>query len=76
VENIGEKVGIGDGISKLYATIDLERARVGRTRILENEATNPRWNESFHIYCAHMASNIVFTVKDDNPIGATLIGRA
>eukprot|EP00258_Populus_trichocarpa_P019729 XP_006385316.2 phospholipase D alpha 1 isoform X1 [Populus trichocarpa] len=76
VENIGEKVGIGDGISKLYATIDLERARVGRTRILEKEATNPRWNESFHIYCAHMASNIVFTVKDDNPIGATLIGRA
>ena len=76
MENIGEKVGIGDGISKLYATIDLERARVGRTRILEKEATNPRWNESFHIYCAHMASNIVFTVKDDNPIGATLIGRA
>ncbi|XP_034922554.1 phospholipase D alpha 1 [Populus alba] len=76
VENIGEKVGIGDGISKLYATIDLERARVGRTRILEKEATNPRWNESFHIYCAHTASNIVFTVKDDNPIGATLIGRA
>ncbi|KAJ6932420.1 hypothetical protein NC651_007996 [Populus alba x Populus x berolinensis] len=76
VENIGEKVGIGDGISKLYATIDLERARVGRTRILEKEATNPRWNESFHIYCAHTASNIVFTVKDDNPVGATLIGRA
>ncbi|KAG6780366.1 hypothetical protein POTOM_013221 [Populus tomentosa] len=76
VENIGEKVGIGDGISKLYATIDLERARVGRTRILEKEATNPRWNESFHIYCAHTASSIVFTVKDDNPIGATLIGRA
>ncbi|WVZ01378.1 hypothetical protein V8G54_027447, partial [Vigna mungo] len=23
-----------------------------------------------------MASNIIFTVKDDNPIGATLIGRA
>ncbi|KAK4410608.1 Phospholipase D alpha 1 [Sesamum angolense] len=36
----------------------------------------PRWYESFHIYCAHMASNVIFTVKDDNPIGATLIGRA
>ncbi|CAK7356915.1 unnamed protein product [Dovyalis caffra] len=76
VENIGEKVGLRNGISKLYATIDLEKARVGRTRILENEATNPRWYESFHIYCAHMASNVIFTVKDDNPIGATLIGRA
>lgn len=76
MDNIGETVGIGDGITKLYATIDLERARVGRTKILEKETTNPRWYESFHIYCAHMASNIVFTVKDDNPIGATLIGRA
>lgn len=76
VANIEEKVGIGKGISKLYATIDLEKARVGRTRILENEPKNPRWYESFHIYCAHMASSVIFTVKDDNPIGATLIGRA
>ncbi|GER54857.1 phospholipase D [Striga asiatica] len=30
----------------------------------------------FHIYCAHNASNVIFTVKDDNPIGATLIERA
>ncbi|KAJ6704427.1 PHOSPHOLIPASE D [Salix viminalis] len=76
VDNIGETVGVGDGITKFYATIDLEKARVGRTKILEKETSNPRWHESFHIYCAHMASNIVFTVKDDNPIGATLIGRA
>ena len=75
-QNFEETVGIGKGVTKLYATIDLEKARVGRTRIIENEHTNPRWYESFHIYCAHMASNIVFTVKDDNPIGATLIGRA
>ncbi|KAG8643632.1 phospholipase D alpha 1 [Manihot esculenta] len=76
IGNIEEKVGFGKGISKLYATIDLEKARVGRTRILENEQTNPRWYESFHIYCAHLASNVIFTIKDDNPIGATLIGRA
>ncbi|RDX91849.1 Phospholipase D alpha 1, partial [Mucuna pruriens] len=75
-QNLEETVGIGKGITKLYASIDLEKARVGRTRIIENEHTNPRWYESFHIYCAHMASNIIFTVKDDNPIGATLIGRA
>ncbi|KAJ4826401.1 Phospholipase D [Turnera subulata] len=76
VANIEETVGIGKGVSKLYASVDLEKARVGRTRILENEAKNPRWYESFHIYCAHLASNVIFTVKDDNPIGATLIGRA
>lgn len=75
-QNIEEVVGIGKGVTKLYATIDLEKARVGRTRILENEHTNPKWYESFHIYCAHVASDIIFTAKDDNPIGATLIGRA
>ncbi|XP_073292022.1 phospholipase D alpha 1 [Primulina huaijiensis] len=76
VENIEETVGVGKGTPKIYATVDLEKARVGRTRIIENEPKNPRWDESFHIYCAHMASNVIFTVKDDNPIGATLIGRA
>ncbi|TYH48753.1 hypothetical protein ES332_D10G089300v1 [Gossypium tomentosum] len=76
VANVQETIGIGKGVPKIYATIDLERARVGRTRTIENETSNPRWFESFHIYCAHNASNVVFTVKDDNPIGATLIGRA
>lgn len=76
VHNIEETNGIGKGITKLYATVDLEKARVGRTRIIEKEHTNPKGNESFHIYCAHMASSIIFTVKDDNPIGATLIGSA
>ncbi|KAL9323182.1 hypothetical protein ACSQ67_011235 [Phaseolus vulgaris] len=76
LHNMEETIGIGKGITKLYATIDLEKARVGRTRVIEKEHTNPKWYESFHIYCAHEASNIIFTVKDDNPIGATLIGRA
>lgn len=75
-QNLEETVGFGKGVCKLYATVDLEKARVGRTRIIENEGSNPRWYESFHIYCAHLASNIIFTVIDDNPIGATLIGRA
>nr|GEV10947.1 phospholipase D alpha 1 [Tanacetum cinerariifolium] len=76
VGNIQETVGFGKGVPKIYATIDLEKARVGRTRKIEDEPENPRWFESFHIYCAHSASNVIFTVKDDNPIGATLIGRA
>ncbi|XP_051147780.1 phospholipase D alpha 1 [Andrographis paniculata] len=76
MENIEEKVGLGKGTPKMYATVDLGKARVGRTRILDNEPENPRWFESFHIYCAHLASDVIFTVKDDNPIGATLIGRA
>ncbi|XP_008242775.1 PREDICTED: phospholipase D alpha 1-like [Prunus mume] len=70
-----KSVEFGKG-SKLYATIDLENARVGRTRLLENATKNPRWRESFHIYCAHKASNVVFSIKEDNAIGATVIGRA
>ncbi|KAA8535098.1 hypothetical protein F0562_030101 [Nyssa sinensis] len=76
VENIEEAVGFNKTASKLYATIDLGKARVGRTRLLDNEHSNPRWYESFHIYCAHMAANVIFTIKEDNPIGAVLIGRA
>ncbi|XP_058223726.1 phospholipase D alpha 1-like [Rhododendron vialii] len=62
--------------TKLYATVDLDKARVGRTRLIENKPSNPCWNESFLIYCAHTVSEVVFMVKDDNPIGATLIGGA
>ncbi|XP_061341037.1 phospholipase D alpha 1-like [Gastrolobium bilobum] len=62
--------------TRLYATVDLDKARVGRTRIIGNQPSNPKWKETFEIYCAHQISNIVFTVKDGNPIGATLIGRA
>ncbi|KAL8503734.1 hypothetical protein ACS0TY_022451 [Phlomoides rotata] len=44
--------------------------------MVENQPSNPRWSDTFHIYCAHPVSNIVFTVKEANPVGATLIGRA
>nr|O04883.1 RecName: Full=Phospholipase D alpha 1; Short=PLD alpha 1; AltName: Full=Choline phosphatase 1; AltName: Full=Phosphatidylcholine-hydrolyzing phospholipase D 1 [Spuriopimpinella brachycarpa]AAB70463.1 phospholipase D [Spuriopimpinella brachycarpa] len=67
---------LAKGTPKIYASIDLDKARVGRTRMIENEPNNPKWNESFHIYCGHPSTNVIFTVKDDNPIGATLIGRA
>ncbi|XAR69377.1 Phospholipase D [Bertholletia excelsa] len=62
--------------SRLYATVDLDKARVGRTRIVTRNISNPHWNEHFRIYCAHKISEIIFTVKDDNTLGATLIGRA
>lgn len=74
VENI-ESVFAKDA-GKLYATIDIEGARVGRTRLIEHKDSNPRWYEEFHIYCAHMTSNVVFTLKKENAISATLLGRA
>ncbi|KAI3442154.1 Phospholipase D [Psidium guajava] len=62
--------------SYLYAAVDLDRARVARTRMIQKEESKLHWDETFHIYCAHWISHIIFTVKDDNPVGATLIGRA
>lgn len=73
---IEDKVGVGKGSSQIYATVDLEKARVGRTRVIDNAGSNLCWHESFHIYCAHWASNVIFTVKGVNKIGASLIGRA
>ncbi|KAJ4788522.1 Phospholipase D [Rhynchospora pubera] len=72
----GIEVNITKGSGKLYATIDVQKARLARTRVVKNETTNPHWDESFHVYCAHHAAHIVFTVKSDETIGATLIGRA
>lgn len=60
----------------LYATIDLDKARVGRTKLLNDQSSNPTWDETFHVYCAHLISHVIFTVKQKDPIDATLIGRA
>ncbi|XP_050363852.1 phospholipase D alpha 1-like [Argentina anserina] len=61
--------------SKIYATVDLDKARAVRTRMINNPH-NPIWMEEFHIYSAHYISHIIFTIKANDPIGATLIGRA
>lgn len=76
LENIDKTVGFGKGFCKLYAGIYLEETRVGRTRLLEHPHSDPQWFESFHIYCAHIASNVIFSVKEDNPIEAVVIGKA
>ncbi|KAM3212563.1 hypothetical protein ACQJBY_065555 [Aegilops geniculata] len=76
VEGFEETIGRGKGSTQLYATVDLGKARVGRTRVIAGDPVNPRWYEDFHIYCAHFAADVVFTVKAAQPIGATLIGRA
>ncbi|KAL6842247.1 hypothetical protein ACP4OV_027895 [Aristida adscensionis] len=76
VEGIELGYGSGKGMSRLYATIDLGGARVGRTRVIDDNPKNPRWNETFHIYCAHFARELVFSVKVAQPVSAMLVGRA
>lgn len=71
-----ETFGFGKGFSKLYATVDLEEASVCQTRLLQHARCDPKWYESFHIYCAHVASYVIFTIKEDNPVGEVVIGRA
>ncbi|GJN31684.1 hypothetical protein PR202_gn00014 [Eleusine coracana subsp. coracana] len=74
-KQVEKAIGLSPTAGKLYATVDIDKARVGRTRLVD-PAHSPQWQESFHIYCAHDASHVIFTVKADNPVGATLLGRA
>lgn len=76
VEGVEDAIKLGKGSSKLYASIEMETARVGRTRVIGEEIANPVWNESFHIYCAYNVANIKVCVKDDNPLGAAVLGTA
>lgn len=62
--------------SKLYATVDIGIARLARTRMLEYHPQNPAWNESFKLYCAHATSFVTFSVKNQLPVDAELVGRA
>ncbi|KQK07276.1 hypothetical protein BRADI_2g34290v3 [Brachypodium distachyon] len=74
VEGIEDTVGVGKGNSNFYATVSLGQCRIGRTRTLSDESTSPRWFESFHIYCAHLASDVLFTIKAKSAIGASVVG--
>lgn len=74
MEGIEDTVGVGKGNSNFYATVSLGQCRIGRTRTLSDESTSPRWFESFHIYCAHLASDVLFTIKAKSAIGASVVG--
>ncbi|KAI9192102.1 hypothetical protein LWI28_018347 [Acer negundo] len=76
VGGVKKIVGGSEIGTQLYATIDLDKARMARTSMVGKHPSRPEWDETFRINCAHMISNVVFTVKDADPVGATLIGRA
>ncbi|MCO5546852.1 hypothetical protein L7F22_000289 [Adiantum nelumboides] len=73
---VEETVHMGRGPNRLYATVDLGKARVGRTHMVEGEPKSPVWMETFHIYCAHYASHVVISIKDDDTVGSHVVGRA
>ncbi|KAK3147045.1 hypothetical protein QOZ80_3BG0277350 [Eleusine coracana subsp. coracana] len=59
-QQVEKAIGLSPTAGKLYATVDIDKARVGRTRLVD-PAHSPQWQESFHIYCAHDASHVIFT---------------
>ncbi|CAL4991323.1 unnamed protein product [Urochloa decumbens] len=68
--------GVPTGMPQLYATVDLSRARVGQTRVVDDHPSNPQWDETIRDYCAHATPDVVFSVKARLPIDAALVGRA
>ncbi|KAH7277174.1 hypothetical protein KP509_39G037700 [Ceratopteris richardii] len=44
--------------------------------MIEGQPTDPEWMESFRIHCAHYASHVVISVKDDDIVGSHVVGRA
>ncbi|PHU04720.1 Phospholipase D delta [Capsicum chinense] len=49
-------------------------AKIARTRVIHNDE-NPSWNEHVHIPVAHTVDKVEFFVKDDDRVGAELIGK-
>lgn len=56
-----------------YVSVCLAGATVAQTRIIPN-SENPLWNEHFNVPIAHPATNLEFLVKDNDILGAEVIG--
>ncbi|KAJ4833057.1 hypothetical protein Tsubulata_001028 [Turnera subulata] len=56
-----------------YVSICISGATVAQTRVIAN-CENPIWNEHFCVPVAHPAAKIEFHVKDNDMLGAELIG--
>ncbi|KAH7287651.1 hypothetical protein KP509_32G067700 [Ceratopteris richardii] len=79
LEEIGEFLHIGKGLSKLYVTLNFGSATIARTCTVKHAPYNPIWNESFHVFCAYeLKANegLTIHVKDDLPLGAMVVGKA
>ncbi|KAI3861122.1 hypothetical protein MKX03_003162 [Papaver bracteatum] len=75
---IKRKTGIRQKTHKIitsdpYVSVCLAGATVARTRVIFN-SENPLWDEHFCIPVAHPIAKIEFQVKDNDVLGAQLIG--
>lgn len=58
-----------------YVTVRVLHVTVARTRMVKN-TREPKWDQRFLIQLAHPVMDVEFQVKDDNSMGAELIGSA
>lgn len=56
-----------------YVSVCLAGATVAQTRVIPN-TEDPKWAEHFHVPVAHPVSKVDFQVKDNDLLGAELIG--
>ncbi|KAL5982617.1 hypothetical protein ACLOJK_016691 [Asimina triloba] len=56
-----------------YVSICLAGATIAQTRVIAN-CEDPSWEEHFHVPVAHPVSKVEFQVKDNDILGAQLIG--
>lgn len=56
-----------------YVSVCIAGATIARTRVIPN-CENPLWDEQFVVPVAHPAQKIEFLVKDNDILGAELIG--
>lgn len=56
-----------------YVSVCLAGATVAQTRVIAN-CENPSWGEHFRVPVAHPATEVEFLVKDNDVLGAELIG--
>ncbi|MCE3215700.1 hypothetical protein HAX54_003234 [Datura stramonium] len=57
-----------------YVSVCIGGAKVARTTVIRNDE-NPSWNEHVRIPVAHTVDKVEFFVKDNDGVGAELIGK-
>ncbi|KAJ3704552.1 hypothetical protein LUZ61_008257 [Rhynchospora tenuis] len=63
----------GPMTSDPYITVSVSYAVVARTYVIDNNE-NPIWDQHFFVPVAHEVPEVLFTVKDDDTLGAQIIG--
>ncbi|CAL9101441.1 unnamed protein product [Musa textilis] len=63
--------------TRLFAAVEIGAATVARTRMAEFQPDNPKWNQSFRVYCAYTSPYVEISVRNQLQVAlAMAVGRA